>query len=343
MSILPVDPDPLLLVGDDDPIVCSLMKRILQKDGYRLVDAADGLEAVEKFIRFQPDLVLMDAMMPVMDGFEACRKIRQLPGGGRVPLLIITSLQDNQSVDVGFEAGATDFITKPVHWAVLRRRVQRLLEARQAEERLYLSEARYRSLFEDSPNSVWEADFSRLKTYFDYLQQELGVKYLAAYLRDNPQQVKHCLSLMQVLDVNNETLRLFEAVDKAELLGNLNRVFCEESYPMFAQILVALSLKTTLFSAEGIVETMTGRRLYILTRASVGPDGLETLKNICFSVVDLTDRKIAETALRHSEERFRQVVASISDCIYVTELQPGGHRVSRYVSPHIEELTFFGR
>jgi PAS domain S-box-containing protein len=329
------------LVVDDDPVIRSLMTHVLQKEGYRMEHAANGQEAVELFARLQPDLVLMDAMMPVMTGFEACKRIRQLPGGNRTPLLIITSLQDNQSVEAGFEAGAADFITKPVHWAVLRRRVQRLLEARRAEDELYLSETRYRSLFEDSPVSVWELDFSRVKTYFDYLRQELGITDLATYFQEHLQEVRYCISMVKVVEINNETVRLFEAHDKAELLTNLDRILDEELPPMFTQILMALSQGKTSFNFEGTVETMTGRQLHIWARASMGPYAVDMYKSIRFSVVDLTDRKLAEVALRRSEERFRQVVASISDCIYVTEFQFPGHRIIHFVSPHIKELTGF--
>jgi len=73
-----------------------------------------------------PDIILLDAMMPVMDGFTCCAKLKALPGGSH-PVLIITGLEDEASVDWAFEVGAIDYVTKPIHWPVLRQRVRRLL------------------------------------------------------------------------------------------------------------------------------------------------------------------------------------------------------------------------
>jgi PleD family two-component response regulator len=72
-------------------------------------------------------LVLMDAVMPGMDGFECCEQLRQLPGGELTPVLMITGLDDSESLDRAYEVGAADYITKPIHWAVLRQRVKRTL------------------------------------------------------------------------------------------------------------------------------------------------------------------------------------------------------------------------
>jgi diguanylate cyclase (GGDEF)-like protein len=89
--------------------------------------------AVSMCERQIPDLVLMDAMMPMVDGFAACKRIRELPSGDRVPVLIVTALEDDHSIEKAFASGATDYIPKPVHFGVLRQRVGRLLEAGRAE------------------------------------------------------------------------------------------------------------------------------------------------------------------------------------------------------------------
>ncbi len=124
----------LVLVVDDDEAMRLLLRRAMQKEGFRVIEGQNGLECLALFRQSRPDLVLLDGMMPVMDGFAACAQLQELPGGDRTPVLLITGLNDNDSVDEAFKAGATDYITKPIHWAVLRQRVRRLIAGKQSEE-----------------------------------------------------------------------------------------------------------------------------------------------------------------------------------------------------------------
>jgi diguanylate cyclase (GGDEF)-like protein len=129
--------DARILVVDDDRGMRVALRNILEQTGYRIQEAANGEMALALCERKIPDLVLMDAMMPVVDGFEACTKIRQLPGAAQLPILIVTALDDEKSIERAFAAGATDYIPKPVHFSVLRRRVGRLLEAGRAERHVH--------------------------------------------------------------------------------------------------------------------------------------------------------------------------------------------------------------
>jgi diguanylate cyclase (GGDEF)-like protein len=131
---------PLILVVDDDRFMRDLLRQVMEKEGYRVAEAENGLQGLEAYIRLRPDMVLLDAIMPVMDGFTCCRRLHALfedDASGeydlvsRTPILMITSLEDSKSVDRAFEVGAVDFVTKPIHWAVLRQRVRRLLEQAQ--------------------------------------------------------------------------------------------------------------------------------------------------------------------------------------------------------------------
>lgn len=119
----------VVLVVDDDKFMRIQLRHAMQQVGYRVVEASDGEEALAAYTHIQPDIVLLDALMPVMDGFTCCKLLRTLPGGEHTPVLMITALEDRESVDLAFEVGAIDYITKPIHWAVLRQRVRRLLEA----------------------------------------------------------------------------------------------------------------------------------------------------------------------------------------------------------------------
>jgi CheY-like chemotaxis protein len=118
---------PLILIVDDDEMVRALLCQKMEEDGYQIVTAKNGEEALIKYQQIQPDVVLMDGIMPAMDGFECCEQLQALPGGDLTPVLMITGLDDNSSLDRAYEVGAADYITKPIHWAVLRQRVKRLL------------------------------------------------------------------------------------------------------------------------------------------------------------------------------------------------------------------------
>jgi CheY-like chemotaxis protein len=118
---------PLILIVDDDEVVRQILYHKVQADGYQVRTARNGEEAIVIYQEIQPDLVLMDAVMPGMDGFECCEQLQQLPGGDLTPVLMITGLDDSESLDRAYEVGAADYITKPIHWAVLRQRVKRTL------------------------------------------------------------------------------------------------------------------------------------------------------------------------------------------------------------------------
>lgn len=122
---------PLILVVDDDTFMRLQLRQTMEQEGYQTLEASNAKEGLELYTRFHPDIVLLDAMMPVMDGFTGCSKLQALPGGASTPVLMITGLDDQASVDRAFEVGATDYITKPIHWAVLRQRVKRLLQQSQ--------------------------------------------------------------------------------------------------------------------------------------------------------------------------------------------------------------------
>jgi diguanylate cyclase (GGDEF)-like protein len=125
-----------VLIVDDDRSTRRMLRYTLQRDGFRVEEAADGEQALEMLSTLQPDVILMDAVMPVMDGFTACAKVQELPFGRTIPVLMITALEDNESVERAFAAGASDFIPKPIHFAVLSQRVRRIIEANRAEKRI---------------------------------------------------------------------------------------------------------------------------------------------------------------------------------------------------------------
>lgn len=135
-----------ILVCDDDQNVRLLTRQCLEAEGMAVIEAKDGLEAIDLFVRERPDLVFLDVEMPGMTGLEACQRIRKLPQGESIPIMIVTGSDDRQSIDQGFEAGATQYKTKPVNWSLLGRDVQYMLRASNAFNSLKRQEDRLRYL-----------------------------------------------------------------------------------------------------------------------------------------------------------------------------------------------------
>ncbi len=140
---------PLVLIVDDDEVVRQILCHKVQADGYQVRTARNGEEAIVIYQEIQPDLVLMDAVMPGMDGFECCEQLRQLPGGELTPVLMITGLDDSGSLDRAYQVGAADYITKPIHWAVLRQRVKRTLNQSHLHRQLEASNLALRQKSEE--------------------------------------------------------------------------------------------------------------------------------------------------------------------------------------------------
>lgn len=131
------DIKPHILVADDAPLIRGLLKQVLSKYGYTVDSVENGRQAIEYFVTHHPDLILMDADMPVLDGVTACRAIRRLPDARHLPILIVTAFVEGEWVDNAYAAGATDYITKPINWDVLRNRIHYILQAKRAEEALF--------------------------------------------------------------------------------------------------------------------------------------------------------------------------------------------------------------
>ena len=116
----------LVLVVDDDLVIQMQLRYAMEKEGYKVIVASNGKIALDICLNSRPDIVLLDAMMPVMDGFTCCAQLHALDPN--ISILMITGLDDQDSVDEAFAVGAVDYITKPIHWGVLKQRVRRLLQ-----------------------------------------------------------------------------------------------------------------------------------------------------------------------------------------------------------------------
>ena len=133
---------PVVLVIDDKPAMRTLIRETLEAAGMTIFETNVGSAAVTLFEHHSPDLVLLDIVMPDMKGLETCSRIRSLPRGNRVPVLIMTEHGDADSIAIAYEHGATDFITKPINPMILLHRTRYMLRAKNVLEALIKSEAR---------------------------------------------------------------------------------------------------------------------------------------------------------------------------------------------------------
>lgn len=137
MTAIPDSAPGLALVVDDDAAARTRARFELRAAGFEVIEAADGLAAIEAVRSRHPDLVLLDVQMPGIDGFETCRRIRSEPQGMEISILMVTSSEDVAAVEQSFEAGATDFATKPIQWSLLRHRALFLARVGGAFRRLH--------------------------------------------------------------------------------------------------------------------------------------------------------------------------------------------------------------
>jgi DNA-binding response OmpR family regulator len=116
-----------ILIVDDDNLVTTLLEKLLSIDGFETKSLNESALAVETAREMNPDLFLIDLMMPQPDGFRLCRMLREIPEFSLTPIIIVTALDDGDSRAVAFGAGANDYITKPFHPDELTERINELL------------------------------------------------------------------------------------------------------------------------------------------------------------------------------------------------------------------------
>lgn len=132
----------IVLVADDDNAVRQFVRAAIEQIGLEVCEASNGREVLEQFTLRHPDVIVLDVMMPVMDGFAACSKLRGEAGGGQIPILMMTGLDDTDAIAMAYEHGATDFIAKPLNATILGQRIRYLLRGSQTLRALLRSEAR---------------------------------------------------------------------------------------------------------------------------------------------------------------------------------------------------------
>jgi signal transduction histidine kinase/CheY-like chemotaxis protein len=161
------------------------------------------------------------------------------------------------------------------------------------------SESRFRSLFEDSPISLWEEDFSGIKQLIDDLRAA-GIDDFASYFDQHPEVVSQASSLIMVDNVNQATLDLYGAASKQELLGNLDRIFTDQSNDTLKHELIALSTGQTYYQGEIINRKLNSELIDCIVVFSVAPGYEDSWQKVFVSITDITDRKEMEVKLQQA-------------------------------------------
>lgn len=303
----PIEPTPpTILIVDDDTTNRQLLMMILQRENCRVLEAGDGLEAIEMFRRAKPDVVLMDALMPMMDGFEACRRIKELPNGEHTPILMVTSLDDDDSVRKAFEAGAIDYLNRPFRVDVIRHRLRAVLNAKRAEDALRQSEANLRAIFNSGAMFVLMLDREgRLQTY-----NEIANRYMRTYMGVEIREGMH----------------LIEAIEKKYRSWYLNH------------------LQTALEGRSVVVETRLQRseksEWFELNLEPVF-DEKNHVRGVCVLGKIITDRKIAEKTLEQRTKILETVNDVSVDVAKTLELNELLTKVARWLAESVDATSVY--
>ena len=200
-----------ILVVDDDTNICELLRLYLTKEGYQVTTANDGEEGLDKFNQVKPDMVLLDVMMPKMDGLEVCRRIRKL---GNTPVMMLTAKGEESDELNGFDLGVDEYIAKPFSIKTLRTRVNSLIE-----QRIKLRE-RYRQKLLTDPSEIQiESENDKfIDTLVKAIEQnidnsEFGIQELCEISRYSYQQVYRKVKALTGESINEfiRTVRLKRA------------------------------------------------------------------------------------------------------------------------------------
>lgn len=202
------------------------------------------------------------------------------------------------------------------------------------------SEQRFREIFETAGVSVWLEDFTQVKREMEELRRQ-GVEDLRAYCMENPDFVQRAITMVRVLDVNSETLDLFGARNKEELLGSLSNVFAPETKNLFIEELVALSGGYETLRSESQVRALDGRPIPVLFTIHIGPE-IDGQTHVVVTLTDITERKRMEETLRRNEELFSTLVESAPFGVYFIDsefrlraINKGSEKVFRGIEPLI--------
>ncbi|MTJ07830.1 PleD family two-component system response regulator [Anabaena sp. UHCC 0204] len=127
---------PLILIVDNAAFYRKELRLVLEQEGYQVAEAQNGIEAINIFHTLHPDLVIIDALISELDGFDCCRNFLSVESKKYIPVFMITVIDSQHSIDRAFEVGVTDYLIKPIHWPILQKRVRYSIEQSRLQQKL---------------------------------------------------------------------------------------------------------------------------------------------------------------------------------------------------------------
>jgi len=256
---------PRVLLVDDDEVNLLLTSIALRERGFAITEATSGDRAIQVLADWLPDVVVLDALMPGMDGFQTCRELRSLPGFESLPVLMLTGLDDDASINRAYEVGATDFFVKSTHWSLLAGRLRYLLRS-----------SRTRLELERSKSKLARAqDLARMGS-FDWKKDQGSPVFSVEGLRVFGLGPGNALEFRHVL-------RMLPKEDRGGFMTVLHEVMGHSS-------VLATDIPVTLAD---------GRQRIIHTEAEPEFNEHGNLIGYTGIVQDVTDRRMAEDKIRH--------------------------------------------
>ena len=167
------DRKPVILVADDTPANLRILLDLLGHAGYEVLIAEDGESALERAAYGRPDLILLDVLMPVLDGFATCERLKEGPDTRDIPVIFMTALADTVDKVRGFDAGAVDYVTKPFQVKELLARVQTHLTMQRLRTKLRDSEERLSRIFESAMDAIITIDADYRITLFNAAAEQV--------------------------------------------------------------------------------------------------------------------------------------------------------------------------
>jgi PAS domain S-box-containing protein len=264
-------PQKIVWVIDDDETTLLLAQTVLTDSGFQARTFTNGSEALAAMETGVPDIIVADVIMPGMDGFEFCVRLRSLPGGVLVPVLVTTSLDDTVSIEKAYRAGATDFAVKPLNWALEIHRLDYLMRSAGFARDVQQKERETRLAKEE-----WERTFNSISDSVTVLDRDL-----------------------RILRVNQATARFFNTTPETLLGRPCYELFCSDGQKC-PGCPVGRVLETELPSSVEIDCTPSGNPFEITVSPITGPQGRVT--HLVHVARDLSEKRKLESELRHAQK-----------------------------------------
>jgi len=300
------------LIVDDEPFMRAILREMLEESGYGVLEAASGPEALQRVRQAAPDVVLLDIVMPGMDGFATCAELRRLPEGKHLPVLMVTGLEDAATINRAYAVGATDYLPKPVNGSLLRHHLRYVLRATRLFDELRRKEEGLAAAQRIARLGNWEWDPR------------------ARVLQSSPEALR--------------VLGLPDPLPGAGLAPLLERVHPEDCSRVEAAIEAALASQG-IFELDHRIVLPDGEIRHLHTQAQVAAAGAGRGGRLTGTVQDITERKLAEEKLLLAGKVFdysSEMILITDGDFNIIDVNPAFTKVTGYQRQEVIGSNFRG-